>query len=73
MGKGSGNHWDRWEGAGRPAPVDLRRRTPKTLTIRKAVMIYLDKSDLKEKGCVTAHSSREDIVCHGSKGLAAEA
>lgn len=36
-------------------------------------MKYLDKNNLKEKGSVTAHSSREDKVCHGRGGLAAEA
>lgn len=30
-------------------------------------MKYLDKSNLKEKGCVMAHISREDRVCHEAK------
>lgn len=53
-------------------PVDLRR-TPETFVIKKAVMIYLDKSSLREKEVVMAHSSREGIVCHGGKSLSKEA
>lgn len=52
--------------------MDLRR-TPETFVIKKAVIIYLDKSSLQEKEVVMAHSSREDIVCRGGEILSTEA
>lgn len=52
--------------------MDLRR-TPETFVIKKAVMIYLDKSSLWEKEVGMARSSREGIVCHGEKSLSTEA
>lgn len=56
----------------RAVSVDLRR-TPETFDIKKAVIIYLDKSSLQEKEVVVAHSSREDIVCRDGKILSTEA
>lgn len=51
--------------------MDLRR-TPETFVIKKAVIIYLDKSSLQEKEVVMVHSSREGIVCHGGEILSTE-